>query len=487
MTAAIRKSQSSASASAVGLVGAVVTMVANFAIAFLVIGESKEFAGAFWSASALVTISGAATALGTNTGLVYFMPRATGSGRFNTRGLTMHAVAAVVPLSAGIAIILFLAAPLISNLIIGNGAGAEAFETLLRLMAPGVVGWAVTASLLGGTRGLGSMTPTVVISQIFRPGFQTVGIAAVFALGDAPAVWKIGLAWVLPVLLGAVFTAMTLVRMGGFQQGTGEPAVPRTEFWDYTKPRALSGALQISLERIDVLIITALLGAGLSGIYATVSRFATAGNFLIFSVAQAISPNLRKVIAAEQWDQARSQLRQATSWMVLIAWPYFLVLAFKSEAMAGLFDQPELLSGSKALMILGFGMMASAAAGPVDLALLMLGRSKESLWGSALAFATDIIGLFLLAKPFGLAGAAVAWAASVAVQNGVATLLTYKHGRLFGPGRPSLVASVGAGLAVVPVALLTPQTFTGLVVVGAVALPIMAGWIYGNRRTLGLA
>ena len=487
MTATVPKNQSSASASGIAMVGAVVTMVANFAIAFLVVKDTEQFAGAFWGATALVTISGTSSALGTNTGLVYFMPQALRNGGTNPRSLVMHAIKVVFPLAATLSLLVFLGAPLIAELIVKGDDGRATLQTMLQVMAPGITGWAVTASLLGATRGLGSMTPTVTISQIFRPAAQTLGIAGVILIADESSAWKVALAWVWPVVIGGVLTVLAVARMGGFRTSSAEPEVSSSEFWSYTKPRSVSGALQIGLERIDVLLITAFLGTGLAGIYGSVSRFATAGNFLIFSVAQAVSPNLRKAIAAEKWESARAQVRQATAWMVMIAWPYFLVVAFKSEAMAGLFNKPELLEGSNALTVLGLGMMASAAAGPVDLTLLMLGKSKASLWGSALAFATDIILVVLLAERFGLVGAAIAWSAAVAVQNGVATVLTRKYGGLFGPGRPSVVAGVGALLAVIPISLVTPQTFVGLLIVGVVAIPLLLGWIYLNRELLGLA
>lgn len=486
MTAAVGRNQSSASASGIAMVGAVVSMVANFAIAYLVVKDSVEFGGLFLSAVATVTIAGTATALGTNTALVYFMPQSLADGGTNTRSLVMTAVRVVLPLSAAVSLVLYVLAPSFADLYQVGGSEADQFVTLLRTMSPGAAAWALTTSLLGATRGLGSMTPTVAISQIFRPASQTLALAAVLLRTSSPSASHTAIAWVVPVLAGAVLTVGSVKRMGGLRSSGGAAVVPASEFWEFTRPRSVSQALQIGLEKLDVILITALLGTGLAGIYGTVSRFATAGNFLIFSVAQAVSPNLRKTIASQNWESARLQLRQATSWMVMIAWPYFLVVAIKSEALAGLLGEPDLLDGTSALTVLGLGMMASAAAGPVDLALLMLGKSKASLVGSALAFTTDIVLVLLLAKPFGLVGAAIAWAASVAVQNGVATLLTHRHGNLFGPGRPSLIASVGAIVAVVPVALLTPQSFMGLLIVGAVAIPLLLGWIYLNRDVLGL-
>ena len=482
-----QKNQSSAAASGIALVGAVVTMVSNFAIAFLVVKDSEEFAGAFWAATAIIMIVGTSSALGSNTGLVYFMPQALRDGGSNTRALVKNVVKVVAPLAAAFSVALFLLAPTINNFLLRDGETGTEIQTMLRILAPGIFGLAITVSLLGATRGLGSMTPTVAISQIVRPGAQTLGIAGVILFSDQPSAAKVAVAWVWPVIAAGVLTVMAVSRMGGLQSNGSEGEVSSSEFWTYTRPRAVSGALQIGLERIDVLLITAILGKGPAGIYSSVSRFATAGNFLIFSVAQAISPNLRKAIASEKWTSARTQVRQATAWMVMIAWPYFLIVALKSEAMAGLFNNPSLLEGTSALTVLGLGMMASAAAGPVDLTLLMLGKSKASLWGTASAFATDIILVLLLTPWLGLVGAALAWAAAVAVQNGIATILTRKHGGLFGPGRPSIVAAIGATLIVVPVALLTPQTFTGLVIAGVIAVPLLLGWIFLNRDLLGLA
>ena len=110
---------------------------------------------------------------------------------------------------------------------------------------------------------------------------------------------------------------------------------------------------------------------------------------------------------------------------MLVAWPYFLLVATKSDPLARLIND-SYGADAEILPILAIGMMVSAFAGPIDLTLLMLGRSQASLVGVAAAMATDIALLFVLAPPFGLVGAAIAWSAAVAVQNVVATWLVHR-------------------------------------------------------------
>lgn len=473
--------QSTAAASSLALLGAVITTVANFVIAILVSSADNATAGVFFAATAVATILGNSASLGTMTGLVYFLPQALEGARPNPRSLIFKALTPVVGLSVALALLLFLVAEPFSEVI--SEGSADDLAAMLQVLAVAVPGWAITQALLGATRGLGTMGPTVGIGQILRPGGQIAAMAAIFWLGD-PSATAIAVAWASPVLIGLAVAIVSVTRLGGWQQH-GPPLVTGREFWSYTRFRALSTTMQIALERIDVIVISALLGSGPAGVYGALSRYISAGNFLIFSVAQAMSVHLRRATAAKNMDRAKELLQRTTGWVVALAWPYFLVLAFKAEPLAELIN-PRFGEDASILPVLALGMMVSAFAGPIDLMLLMLGRSKASLVGVTLAMVTDVVLLFALAPPFGLMGAAIAWAAGVAVQNATATVLVWRDTGFGQTAGPSLVAAAGALIAVGPVALLTPNSFVGLLVTGAIAGPLLAGWLIVFRDRVGL-
>ncbi|MEZ5230834.1 MAG: hypothetical protein R2710_30420 [Acidimicrobiales bacterium] len=75
-TKPLGSSQSTAAASSLALLGAVVTTVANFVIAILVSSSSNALAGVFFTGTAVATILGNSASLGTMTSLVYFLPQA---------------------------------------------------------------------------------------------------------------------------------------------------------------------------------------------------------------------------------------------------------------------------------------------------------------------------------------------------------------------------------------------------------------------------
>ncbi len=468
--------QTAGAASSLAILGAIITTIANFAIAFLVSRDSAELAGVFFIATAIVTILGNAASLGTMTGLVYFMPTELGPRSGGPRPLISMALRPVGAASLLLTLGLVALAGPLAQLVAEDRA--DDVSAMLRILALAVVPWALTVGLLGASRGLGSHTPTVLVSQVVRPGLQILLLGGVFLL-DSPPIWAIGVAWGLPVAIGAVLAAVLVGRLGGWERGDGR-RMKSSDFWSYTRPRALSTALQIALERIDVVLVGAFVGLGAAGVYGALTRFITAGNFLMYSVAQAISPGLRRAIANEQWDKARNVLQKATGWLVLIAWPYFLAISLKPEPLAELLSSGY-VDDASIMGFLAIGMMFSALSGPIELNLLMLGRSGLALIGIVVAIVADVLLLGILTPSQGLAGAAIAWSVSVAAQNLINAYFVRRETieraerPLIAPSSRALLAGVIAIVSVVPISLVTPNSFVGLVIVGVVAGPLTIG------------
>ena len=471
--------QSSGTATGLALAGAVTTTIANFGIAWIVAGVGASYAGVFFATTALVAILANSSGLGTMTGLVYFMPTVLQGPHPNPRSLVGLAIRPVLTAATIAAAVLFFAAVPVADVV--SSERATEVASLLRLLAVVIPAWALTMSLLGATRGLGSMTPTVAINQVFKPLGQLFAIAAVALFSDTPSTVAIAVAWGAPVVAASGLAAVSVWRLGGFAgpgrvSGPGRCSVSAQEFWRFTRPRSLSTTFQIALERIDVILVSILAGEAAAGIYGTITRFITAGNFLIFSIGQATAPGIRRALSDERRTSAQRLLHQATGWMVALAWPYFLLVATKASGLIELLNA-EFTTASTALSLLAVAMLASAFAGPIDLTLLMLGRSRWSLAAIAAALVTDIGVAWIAVPRMGVVGAAIAWAAAVFVQNGLATLVVDRVGELRAPGSAALTAAVGAVVCVVPIGLITSDSFIGLLVSGLVAGVLYLGWL----------
>ena len=479
-----QRQQSAEKSTGLALTGAVCSTLANFGAAILVAKAGTAFAGVFFVATAFISILGSSSCLGAMTGLVYFMPNALDKNGEpqNVKPLLKVALSPVITLSMVLGVAVFIFARPIAEIF-----GSESINQLgaiLRMSAIAIPAWAISLVLFGATRALGTLTPQVTINQIFKPLAQIILLAILFFTSSNPDPALVGLAWALPIVASAILAVFATINLGGLTQ-SDRTKNNRAEFWKYTRPRSISVALQILLERLDVIIVSALSSDSLAGVYGAITRFITAGNYLITSVAQANSPSLRKSISNNENRKTKLLLNKVTGWMVLLTWPYFIVVAVKSEAVIALMDS-QFLPGKNSLTILAIGMTVSAFAGPIDATLLMLGKSRLSLLSTTIALILDVSLAWLLIPKYGIAGAAVAWVVAIVSFNLVSSFFVYKHSKLIATSKSSWLGATGALLFVTPIAMLTPQNFLGLLITGAIAGAALLAWIYLWAKDLNL-
>ena len=165
-------------------------------------GFSPTLAGTLFSATSVFLILESVALLGTDTGLVKWLPAQLASGRAAdlTRTLVISAVP-VLALSATVAVALYAAAPALSPHLVGSDA-ASMMAVMLRALAIVLPVAALYDLVVAATRGTGSMKPTVVVDNIGRLGLQALAVLVVLLAGGGPL--ALALAWSLPYLLGLV-------------------------------------------------------------------------------------------------------------------------------------------------------------------------------------------------------------------------------------------------------------------------------------------
>lgn len=362
--------------------------------------------------------------------------------------------------------------------------GGETFVRTGQVMALFLPWAAVSNLVLAGTRGFGTVRPTILVESLLRQGLQPV-LALAVAIGTDSAV-GLALAWVLPYAVSAVAGTVSLHRLAR-RRGVRALASARDttvrrvarEVWAFNAPRALTQIAQIGVRRADIPIVAAIAGPAAAAVYTASSRFVAAGLQAIKGIQQMVGPQIARLYSAGELRQAGLALRTATTWNVLIAWPLYLTCATIPGAVLMIFGEGY-SSGAPVVVILALGMLAGIAAGPVDIALLMLGRSVQSLRNNMAALATNLVLNLSLVPVLGISGAALAWSASILVSN---ALPTWQIRPILGSAsdRRTLLA---AGLAVLcfvtppvtarlfgveaPLALLSTSVAGGLVYAGLV-------------------
>jgi O-antigen/teichoic acid export membrane protein len=489
--------------------GSIVSSVAGIALVAAVTNSfSQADAGTLFATTSVFIIVTAITQLGTEIGLVRWIPVLRATGRqaelWAVLRIAMLPVA-VVSVLAGIALFV-LADPAAAQLV--GEAKADDGAVMLRCLAVGIPLGSLYHAILAATRGMGSMRPTVVADAVLRSAGQPVAVLVVVVAGGGTL--ALVLAWLLPYAVACCWAAVALARQTrrATANAAARPADRRGglgrlagEFWRFTGPRVIASVSQVALKRLDIVLVAALRSPAEAAIYTAATRFVVLGQLAVQSIQQALSPQLSLLFARNDIAGARRIFQTATSWMMLPAWPLYLTCAAVAPLILSVFGEGY-SKGNDVIVILALAMLFATACGSVDTVLLMAGRSWLSLLNNVGALVANVALNLVLIPEYGLVGAAWAWAGAIVVRN---VLPSVQIRRLLGVTAGGRAAGVVAGSALVcfgvPGLVLSlasvPQwvVLTVLVVLGGSAyaaamwrgrevlhLPLLAGTLVARLR-----
>ncbi len=446
-------------------------------------------AGVFFGVIALFAIVSTAAKLGTETALVFLVARYRSEGSHRSireaLGAALGPVAAISV--AGAASLYLLASPLSS---LFSDDSADVFADVLRAVAPFLPAWAIGLVLLGATRGAGTMIPTAVGLQLVQPVAQIILVTIAAWRGwDLPMLAR---AWALPLV------ATALIALSGLrpflQVADSEPAVDRAkirrDLWSFAGPRGLAGTLQVSLDRVGILLIGALLTSTAAGQWAAISRLVGVAQRSFHAIGQALNPRMSSLAQRNDWAAVGRVFEQITVATVGALAPAVLALFFFPKSALDIFGGSEFGDASRPLAIAAIATLAAIAFAHVDNVLLMAGRSATALIDTAAALVTTIVLDLVLIPPFGLEGAAMAMAAGVFVYRASAAVQINRWFEVRSLSRP-VITVLALGLGVVGSAMFAARLIGGdrlavAIVTGVVSVAVYGAVLVTRGRALGI-
>jgi O-antigen/teichoic acid export membrane protein len=306
-----------------------------------------------------------------------------------------------------------------------------------------------------GSRGFNTMRPLILVERIARPIGQVVLTLIAIFVGTRSAS-AFTTAWAFPYVVTAavaVWWTMSLVRRAERRAGVpGEPddTDPR-EFWRFTAPRGLQSIVQIALQRLDVVLVSAILGPAHAAIYAAVTRFLVFGQLGAQAITSAVQPQLGTLLFSGDRRGAGHVYQVSTCWLVLLTWPVYLSLGVFSKQIPSFFGHGY-DAGTAVLIVLAGAMLVASGSGLVDVVLAMAGRTTWTLGNSILALVVDVSLNLILLPHIGIMGAAIAWAAAIVCNNvlPVSQLAIAMRLHPFGRGSVLAMTSAAGWLGVLP-------------------------------------
>jgi O-antigen/teichoic acid export membrane protein len=510
---------------AANLAGAVVAAATTLAVTVLVTRHySQPVAGAFFTAISLFLIIEAVASLGAYVGAINFIARLRRLGHGDRIPVILRAaIIPVVIVSVLAAVVMFvLAEPLAHILLHGHlghsGATPGMVADALRALALALPCAALADTLLGAARGYRDMRPTVVVDKIGRSSGQLIAVLIAVSAGSAALLAPL---WAIPYLFSAAAGWYWLRRIRRSQQarnvrqppapgpssrggnlafradgsiirsaGTGVASATFGGFWRFTAPRALANLVQITLQRIDIVLVAVMCGPAEAAIYTAATRFLVAGQFGNTSIIMAAQPRFAELFAVGNRRGAGQVYQVTTAWLIVMTWPLYLLAVIYGQEVLSLFGH-SYQAGHAVMIILGLTMLLAAACGQVDTVLITAGRSGWSLANGLMALIVNV-GLDVLLIPrYGITGAAIGWSAAIVVSN-LTPLgqLAFKYGlHPFGRGALTAAALSVLSFAVIPLVALAvfgpgPAVSIGAVVAGCC---VQAAGLWWFRDSLQLA
>jgi O-antigen/teichoic acid export membrane protein len=491
------------------LVGAGVAGLGTVVLTVIVTRNfSQAVAGGFFTAMSLFLIVEAIVSLGAATGTTYFIARLRSLGqqdripevlRTATRPVAVLSIAA----AAALALVAMPMAHLLAHGQLSH-AGARPAEVAaeLRALAVALPFAAILDTLLGASRGYRAMGPTAVVDRIGRPLLQLVGVGAVAVAGSAALLAPL---WALPYIPAAFIVWWWLRRIrrraephapapdrsGRLREGlTAAAGREPLRFWRFTVPRGLATLAQITIQRIDIVLVAILLGPAEAAVYTAATRFLVAGQFANQAISMAAQPRFTEMFTLGDYRGANRIYKATTAWLVLMTWPLYLLAVCYGPEIITVFGH-SYRAGADVMVILGLTMLLATACGQVDMVLVTTGRSSWSLINGLLAVGVNV-GLDLVLIPaYGIAGAAIAWSAAIVLTNLMPLAQVAMTVRLSPFGRGTVITTALAALSfgVLPLAargLFGNGIAPSLSAIGAGCVLMTVG-IWHFRKELNLA
>lgn len=265
-------------------------------------------------------------------------------------------------------------------------------------------------------RGLKCVIQGQVSELILRPGFLLLlaGTALWFGvLSPSSAIALHALAAGLAFGIASVL----LVRYLPTQVAAATP-VYETRVWLRSMlPLSLLAGMQIVNNQIDIVLLSVLTTSEEVGIYRATTQASRLIIFFLIAVNVVIAPYISQLYASGDMERLQRLVTTSARAILAATLPAALSLIIFGEGILKVAFGPEYAPGHIPLAILSAGQLINAAAGSVGLLLNMSGHERDTARGFAVATIINVVLNVLLIPRFGIAGAAIATAASLAIWN----------------------------------------------------------------------
>jgi O-antigen/teichoic acid export membrane protein len=350
------------------------------------------------------------------------------------------AYATTLGLGAAIAAGVWLAAPRINALTVGDPAFPGAMRTFGLLV--GLLGVVMVASAT--FRAVGSARGEIAFNKLLRPGVRLVAAAAALAAGYSLGGVAVGIV-AATALLAAVAVPLA-ARVTGVVPSLRGARREARRFYDHAAPVAMSSLGKVFQNRVDVLLVGALLTATAAGVYNVVLVVIAVAWIPLLSFNQLLPPVASELYADDRTATLNAVYSSVTRQIVTAVVPILAVLVVYGREILALFGETY-VSGYGPLVVYLGGVFVGSAVGATGWLLMMTDHQYARMALDWLLAVLNVGLTYAFVVRYGLVGAALGTSLAIAVQNGVQVVLLRRFEGLWPFDRSFLTPLAAGGVA----------------------------------------
>lgn len=312
------------------------------------------------------------------------------------------------------ALVAFAASILLAGVLAASAPLFGDYDRAIALAALGIPFIALTSVYLGATRGLTQMRQTLYVFWIGQPILWiALAGAAIGAGGESDAVIvAYGASWLVASVAAWALWRSEASAFSGRKATTEEVRAALR----YGLPRAPAALLAQAIFWADLWVLAAFEQGTELDAYSAAARISQVLLLFLTSLNLVFSPLAADLHARGERGRLEELFKRSTRWALAATLPLLIVLFVAADDVLQAFS-PRFEIGEGALRILLAGQAVNVATGGVAFILIMTGFTGVDLVDNAVGLGL-LVGLaVVLTAAFGMEGAALASAVSIAALN----------------------------------------------------------------------
>ena len=330
-------------------------------------------------------------------------------------------------------------------------------------------------------RAAGSARGEVLFNKILRPAARLVGALVALSLGFS-VVGVAGTIVACMAILVVVGVPIT-VRSTGITPSLRGARAEIRQFFDHAAPVAMSSLGKVFQNRVDLLLVGALLTAVAAGIYNVVLVLVAIAWIPLLSFNQLLPPVASDLYAEGEMATLNAVYGSATRLIVTTVIPILAIQIVYGRVFLGVFGE-TFVRGYVPLVVYLGGVFVGSAVGATGWLLMMTDHQYARMALDWLLAVLNVALTYTFIQAFGLAGAALGTSLAIAVQNGLQVLLLRRFEGLW-PFDATFRTPIAAGVVMLAVLFGVRSLGDGLAVT-ALGSVVGIGAYVGTLAVLGV-